>query len=703
MNNKLSKLFALITILVACNSADAALVNSDFVSGNNGVGVVNQTNGMQFDLNAGTTNLLWNKFNVGASETVNYNFNAMNSTAFNQINSIGGISKIAGTINAIGLGAATSNIVLNNAAGVSFVNGSAINVGAMTVQSAKNISVQGLRVINGNLDLTTTDGRVDVKGLIFENAGDLAIKATKQVALGGIKNAKNLSAQTNGGIYVKAEDFMVGGEKVSGITADYIDLSSQNGEIRFEGGDVTVNNTMKVATKGGSLNTLGGKITVGKDFMVLTDGHFVDEANAVHTIVTKNGTYYCDGYGANTSKIENTTIVNQDGVLKIFASNLDVNNSTIDNLIVSSGNFTVNNSNITNRLEVGLDGTKNNNTPTKIINSYVHDMEMEYSNLSLDNATIDDLGINGTALSYSNSVVNNNLYFTKYTDRKVSEKITTNEINSLIGLLKDETSNLHLGYTKTMGDNYSANITVNGDMSNSNLFLATKGDVKMDISNLNSLTIENSKNSDITFSGDLKLNNINAQEKITLSANLLNNTISSIGTIDSKINSINLNLGSEYKQIGSGIDENSRVYSIISLGGNTYNVYDGAPYMAPVIIPSTPSTPSVVEPSTPVVEPIAPSAPVETPSTSVQEANNSIANNSTNDTTVSNEHQNYINTLDVNNNEYTLNVTNSQLASQFAKNVKSLAADENEVQNPELTETINGFSIVKSFIPSLKY
>lgn len=774
---KLSKLLTVFIVgFMTATMANAALDNATFVNGDNGVNVIDKVDGMQFDLNAGTTNLNWNKFNVGASETVNYNFNAANSTAINQINSIGGASVIAGKINAIGSGASTSNIIINNAAGVSFVNGSCINVGSMTVNSDKQISVNGLSIKDGNLFLNTTNGGIEVKGLIYTKKGDLYLKAKNgDIVLGGIKKANTLRAETNKNIIIKGDEYRIGNKTFSGITTENLQLATSNS---------------------GKISIDGSKITVGKDFVALTKGSFIDDANSytgsdLHTIVTKHGEINCIGFGGNGSlDIVNSEIKQSNGVLKVFAKRTNIEGSTLKTLdaydttatikgskITNAGFersvLTANNTNFGNLSHVGgtvtltdsianainsqtsktyADGTLvlNNSTVndlntinlfavelndstvqndsvvntnwltlnnsslmmnnSKVANSILmtegssliadtiqvnNCIDAKDSNLSLANSSVGHhLIIDDTNTSLLNTIVYQNVYLTSSTGNDFS----TGDVQPFVNALKGWNSELYIGYAPSMGDykgqpsalteNYAGNIDITVDMANRGLKMATTGNINLNVQRAGGVTITNSNNAIISAVGELKLNNVKASNDIKISAGSLKNNALSV--IDSANGSVDMNVGNLLK-IKQATDENGREFNVYQSNG-TYNVYDVAT-IAPIapVTPAEPASPVIPADSVVIGEPtiVAAAEPQDVTSVITREIDSTL--------------NNYISSLKINAQNYDIQPVQSlTLASQFGRNVKSLAADDaTSVQMGVLKPINNGFRVEKSFVPAL--
>ena len=153
-----------LALLIAPVAFAEGLSNATLTGNNAGLSYTQGTNAMTINCNQAITNVEWQKLNVAANETLNFAFSKANSTAYNTV--VGGsVSTIAGKINAIGAGADTSNIVLTNAAGVTFANGSILNVGQFTVRAmGAPVNLEGVNVEKGSLSILNPNGKVNITG-----------------------------------------------------------------------------------------------------------------------------------------------------------------------------------------------------------------------------------------------------------------------------------------------------------------------------------------------------------------------------------------------------------------------------------------------------------------------------------------------------------------------------------------------------------
>ena len=161
----MKKLTLAITLaLIIAPSAFANGLSDAALTGNNaGLNYTQGANSMTINCPTVTTNVEWQKLNVGANEALNFNFARANSTAYNTV--VGGsVSTIAGKINAIGAGADTSSIVLTNPSGVTFANGAVLNVGQFTVRALGGpVNINGVNA-TGTLSVRTPGGNITVTG-----------------------------------------------------------------------------------------------------------------------------------------------------------------------------------------------------------------------------------------------------------------------------------------------------------------------------------------------------------------------------------------------------------------------------------------------------------------------------------------------------------------------------------------------------------
>lgn len=389
MKKRISKLLlGLILTSMAVSKATAdGLSNANLNFLTNGATYTQTANGIQFNLNGGITTIGWDKLNVMSNESLNFLFNMANSTAYNQINSANGISQIAGRINALGSGAGSSNIVLFNPAGVAFANGSIVNVGALTVQSLKDIKVDNLLVEKGDLKFDAANN-VNINGIRYNEAGKLDVLTTSgNISLANVLNASGIDLNSAKGVIIGGGETTVGGQKINGVTTEYFTVNAKDGKI-----DIT------------------GKITVGKDFNIIaktTDGINISDA----TVETTNGKFTlnldtningainisnsninaANGLEATSTnngaiKIAQSSVKAPNGTIKLTSNNILVeNNSTIDNLSIdSSRKVEIKDSKITNK----FDSTK---SAVTISNSTVKDIDVSGGSLTATSSNFDSI------------------------------------------------------------------------------------------------------------------------------------------------------------------------------------------------------------------------------------------------------------------------------------------------------------------------
>jgi len=137
------KIFAIALILLfVSNTTVQALTATDLVGGSsitattgidkitdNAASTIIKTN----DIQGATSTIDWGSLNVGANETLTFNFNGLNQTALNRVTT--GLTTIAGKINDSGIGASTSRIIISNPNGMLFESGSYVNANALLLNS----------------------------------------------------------------------------------------------------------------------------------------------------------------------------------------------------------------------------------------------------------------------------------------------------------------------------------------------------------------------------------------------------------------------------------------------------------------------------------------------------------------------------------------------------------------------------------------
>ncbi len=357
MNKRTAIIVSSLLATMFGSMAEAAMTDAILNTVNNGGVVKDSANGMQVDVNnSGTTTLEWGKLNIGANEQLNFTFFQNNSTAWNQIS--GGPSQIYGQITADGAGLATSKIILSNPSGVMFHNGSVINVNAMDINTMRpdgtmtsgSITAQGLEVVNGNLNFQTSGtGIITLDGIKFDNAGNMtATTENGKIILANIMNeGGNIEAATKGGdIYVKSNNAVnIGGTEVSGITSDYLKLTTEGGKVNVAG-VVTIGQNFSVEAKGNYSNQ---KIITFDNATVTTKhGKFVLSSNKTNSnLYVKNSTIdAADGVEFNSNakvEIANSLIKGTDGTVKLVSDNINLNiGAKVENLeLASVDNFTM--------------------------------------------------------------------------------------------------------------------------------------------------------------------------------------------------------------------------------------------------------------------------------------------------------------------------------------------------------------------------
>lgn len=234
-------------------------------------------------INNATTNVNWNRLNVGTGETLTNSFSGLNQTIINRVTGLE-LSKIAGTINTAGIGAATGNVVLVNPNGVIF-NGATINVGSLLVST---LATTGMPTTN--LIKLLKDPNI--------SHNDVQIYNTK------INTQNGASFVSNGNIDVRNSNISTINGHIQLVTADGVDFKFVNGQAKkvndTEDYFAPIDNSVVTANN----KTTTSKITISKsnlksdhgDLLLNTNSEFAADSDVIvygnSTVKAPDGTIY---------------------------------------------------------------------------------------------------------------------------------------------------------------------------------------------------------------------------------------------------------------------------------------------------------------------------------------------------------------------------------------------------------------------------
>lgn len=275
----------------------------------------------------GTTD--WTRFNIGKGETVTNKFNAQNQQLLFRV--IGDPTKINGTWNTAGVGAASGVTTLINPAGVMVGSGGVINLGSLNIDTRDQINnkignvnfAKGATIGTSNLDVNAGSIYSAANLIGYNDNGELkSIKSIKLSTVDGINydvapgvdtgTAKGNIYITNtaiknpdGTIVIKAgknanlENFKVtGGETyISTTTGDVNIQAGLNSEgkldmgkrSKFEGGKVYID------SKAGNIylenldNVNGSKLVVSNQTGLIESSNNVNSGNSSYAVSNQKG------------------------------------------------------------------------------------------------------------------------------------------------------------------------------------------------------------------------------------------------------------------------------------------------------------------------------------------------------------------------------------------------------------------------------
>jgi filamentous hemagglutinin family protein len=150
-----------------------------------------------------TAQINWSTFNIGSAATVNFKQSSSGDTMINNVATTGGMSEIAGKMNASG------NVVLINPNGATFYNGATINVGGLAVYAANSTDLSAANDKTNQANITIENGVTINAGIstALNNLTALGI-APADYAIGINQYSNRIRLVANGNIVL--------GDKTSG-------------------------------------------------------------------------------------------------------------------------------------------------------------------------------------------------------------------------------------------------------------------------------------------------------------------------------------------------------------------------------------------------------------------------------------------------------------------------------------------------------
>ncbi|MGN0017996.1 MAG: filamentous hemagglutinin N-terminal domain-containing protein [Candidatus Gastranaerophilaceae bacterium] len=365
----MKKLTLAITLaLIIAPSAFANGLSDAALTGNNaGLNYTQGANSMTINCPTVTTNVEWQKLNVGANEALNFNFARANSTVYNTV--VGGsVSTIAGKINAIGAGADTSNIVLTNPSGVTFANGAVLNVGQFTVRALGGpVNINSINVEKGTLSIHNPGGDTNVTGNIYVG-----------------------------------KNFNIDGSRttVNGVSTPIAsnDVNIENAVINVPNGSFNIGLAKNV-------NINNSKINAKEDSMIWSWGGTTNIANS--SVKLSDGTVRLV---TTTAKLKNT--------------DLEIGrNSTVRNIYMQDSNLKAKDTEVIHSIRLGYNPDsaeylKNDSSTLKISDSNVNIIELQSKNNKADISSTDInshlYSVSGGDVKVSNNTGHNILRLINY-------------------------------------------------------------------------------------------------------------------------------------------------------------------------------------------------------------------------------------------------------------------------------------------------
>jgi len=536
MKNKILNLTLALAVGLSLSNAHLAVyaaidanTKPTFTSGSGSYAGITQTSTLTNVTLDGTTKgtaiINWKDFNVGSNHTVNWAFGAHSQTALNLVNKTAGLSQIYGKLtNSCASGGScgydgTSKVILLNPNGVTFFNGSSVNLNSFTVSTYDHEDKNGKWWKENQTAFSS--GATDTWQLVLkknDGAGDIVvhsgakIHADKQLAFA----APNVTAYKGSVLSTDKtinyyDQYGYGNIRIftgDGITFEYRETSNIYGD--------DAQATATSSTQG--VTTLNGEIDTGKLQVVNASTH---ANSAINVGIAKTG----DSTDATKKTIiKATKIVNgEEGAIILEGFNdINIGNATLQALNGSNGS-TVS----TGKIDVAARGTVN-----------IDGANMSTATTSAGTGHINVISFNEAA-NVKNSTLNasNNVYIAGKTGSTVSNSTVT-------------------GNNVTVGQQTYANKTVtsqNNTISGSTI-TARNGFAKI---------LANVKNA-ITGS------TVKATTSATVTANTGNNEITGNSKIEGKTASVTATAGSN-TITSSTVNATSGAATVTGKTGNTLN------------------------------------------------------------------------------------------------------------------------------------
>ena len=562
--------FTLAVGMMMTISNSALAIDATAAGGWNGATFTDKGNSAIVDINSQHAVTNWTKFNIGKDQTLTNRFNGHNQHVLFKV--IGSDpTKINGTWNASGVGAATGRTTLLNPNGVMVGNGAVINLGNLglnTVDSiakkAGNVRLEKGAKINGNLEvnagsiysaadllgksikLSTVDGinydavaGVDNPGLakgdihVANSAfttkdGALHITAGKDIKFENVrvKDAKEVKLTTNkGNINLQA------GTKKDGT----LDMSKRTG---FDNSKVTIQSTSGNIYLENIDNQNGSHLAVLNDSGMIESSNNVNSGNSIYTVSTKSG------------KVNTTDLHNKGSqyVAKTRTGNIEMLRASNDagqvNVYTNTGEININEFNNKNGSLLNIEAPDHDYlTPS----DFVKETE---SNINVTDATNDAtskiIAINDKGHINFNRVTNDgSMAFTAKAgsvnlnggtirgtiDKSKADIFNFNKTNIVDGAKISELDGaVHFNQVKSNGTvdlkNKNGYVKVTGSTFDKNLNIDSTGDVTIATSTAKEMNAKGNNVKIFDLSENILVNNVEAQTDALLEGKGVNfNTV----------------------------------------------------------------------------------------------------------------------------------------------------------------------------------
>ena len=269
MTSQVTKFFQKTTALVAITSIMTSLgggaaialpVNGVVTNGNATINTVGNT--MNVSQTTARSDINWNTFNIGNTETVNFNSGAASDITVNRVSAAGGASLIDGMLNS------NHRVAILNDAGMTYTSNARVNVGSLVSTTAK-----GFDVVNGQYQFTNVDSAT---------GGAVAVNQGAQINVSDGGYAVFVAPQVSNAGTIQAKLGRVDLASANGFTIDV----NGNGNINYLAGPDL---TKSIVSNTGTINAVGGIVNLRAD----------KASNLTDSVINLNGVINVDGMDSN--------------------------------------------------------------------------------------------------------------------------------------------------------------------------------------------------------------------------------------------------------------------------------------------------------------------------------------------------------------------------------------------------------------------